>query len=250
MFKLKQLFMQEAGEGAEGGGGQGPQITPEIQALIDAQVNQAVTGLKAKNAELLGKVKTAGDQLKEFEGIDPNAVRTILQRFSDDEEAKLIASGKIDEVLNKRTERMKQGFEQETAKERQAREAAEQRAEKFTRRVLENSIRAEASAAGIHQHAVEDALFRAQSLFQLDEDGNPVASEGLFGKDGKPLTLKEWMAEMKDKAPHWWPATANGGGSQPNGGAKGKKTINRAAFDQLDPVGKAEYIRSGGAVTD
>lgn len=250
MFQRKYVLMQEAGEGGEGGGGQGPEITPEVQALIDAQVSAAVSGLKAKNTELLGKVRESSETLKRYEGIDPDAVKTILQRFSDDEEAKLIASGKIDEVLNKRTERMKAGFEQETARERQAREAAEQRAEKFTRRVLENSIRAEASAAGIHQHAVEDALFRAQSLFRLDEDGNPVASEGLFGKDGKPLTLKEWMAEMKDKAPHWWPATANGGGSQPNGGAKGKKTIDRAAFDQLDPLGKAEYIRSGGSVTD
>lgn len=250
MFQRKYVLMQEAGEGGEGGGGQGPEITPEVQALIDAQVSAAVSGLKAKNTELLGKVRESSETLKRYEGIDPDAVKTILQRFSDDEEAKLIASGKIDEVLNKRTERMKAGFEQETAKERQAREAAEQRAAKFTKRVLENSIRAEASAAGIHQHAVEDALFRAQTLFQLDEDGNPVASEGLFGKDGKPLTLKEWMAEMKDKAPHWWPATANGGGSQPSGGAKGKKTIDRAAFDSLDPVGRAEFIRSGGSVTD
>lgn len=250
MFKLKQFFMQqEAGEGGDAGG-QGSAITPEVQALIDAQVSQAVGGLKAKNAELLGKIKESGEQLKRFDGIDPEAVRNILQRFSDDEESKLIASGKIDEVLNKRTERMKAGFEQETAKERQAREAAEQRAERFTRRVLENSIRAEATAAGIHQHAIDDALLRAGMSFKLDDEGNPVAVEGSYGKDGKPLTLKEWFGDMKDKAPHWFPASANGGGSQPSGATAGKKTINRAAFDQLDPIGKSAFIRAGGAVTD
>ena len=223
MFQRKYVLMQEAGEGGEGGGGQGPEITPEVQALIDAQVSAAVSGLKAKNTELLGKVRESSETLKRYEGIDPDAVKTILQRFSDDEEAKLIASGKIDEVLNKRTERMKAGFEKETAKERQAREAAEQRAERFTRRVLENSIRAEASAAGIHQHAIEDALFRAGSLFTLDDEGNPAAVEGAFGKDGNPLTMKEFFAEMKEKAPHWWPATANGGGA-PTGGGQPPKT--------------------------
>lgn len=224
MFKLKQFFMlNEAGEGGDAGGGQGPAITPEVQALIDAQVSQAVNGLKAKNAELLGAVKATKDQLKQFEGIDPEAVRGILQRFSDDEEAKLIASGKIDEVLNKRTERMKSSYEKETAKERQAREAAEQRAAQFSRRVLENGIRAEATAAGIHPHAIDDAILRASSLFALDDEGNPAAGEGVFGKDGNPLTLKEWLAEMKDKAPHWWPATASGGGSQPSGQQRNSK---------------------------
>lgn len=217
MFKLKHALMQESLDGGDGGG-QGSQITPEVQALIDAQISAAVSGLKAKNNELLGKIRESGDALKRYEGIDPDAVKTILQRFSDDDEAKLIAAGKIDEVLTKRTERMKAGYEQETAKERMAREAAEKRAERFTRRVLENSIRTEAGAAGIHQGAVEDALFRASSLFSLDDEGNPTAGDGVFGKDGKPLTLKEWMAEMKEKAPHWWPASINGGGAQSGGG--------------------------------
>ena len=106
MFKFKFHAMDEVdGDGGNGDGGQGAVITPEIQKLIDQQV----AGLKSKNSELLGKVKEYGEKFKQYEGIDPDAVRSILQRFSDDEEAKLIASGKIDEVLTKRTERMKQG---------------------------------------------------------------------------------------------------------------------------------------------
>ncbi|MCY1388620.1 hypothetical protein D9M71_33950 [compost metagenome] len=243
MFKLKQVFMQEeGGEGGNGGGGQGPEITPEIQKLIDEAVGAAVGGLKSKNTELLGKLKDAGDKLKSFDGIDPDAVKSILQRFSDDEEAKLIAGGKIDEVLNKRTERMKSAFEKDVLTERQAREAAEQRASKFTKRVLENSIRAEASAAGLHQHAIDDALFRAGTTFQLDEEGNPVAVEGAFGKDGKPLTLKEWFADMKEKAPHWWPVTVNGGGSG-HGGGQGGQSGNRS---KMSPKEKAAFITKHG----
>jgi hypothetical protein len=218
-----RVMDEENGDGGTGGGGQGPEITPEIQKLIDARVNEVTNGLKSKNSELLGKVKEYGEKFKQYEGIDPDAVKSILQRFSDDEEAKLIASGKIDEVLNKRTERMKSSYEQETAKERQAREAAEQRAEKFQRRVLENGVLRAATEAGVHQHAVEDAMLHAQQAFQLDDDGNPVAADGLYGKDGKPLTLKEWFSEMKERKPHWWPATANGGGAGHGGGKGGQK---------------------------
>jgi hypothetical protein len=225
------------GGGGGGGGGSGPEITPELQAIIDARVGEAVTGLKTKNAELLGKFKESSDKLKTFDGIDPEAVRGILSKFANDEEAGLIAAGKLDEVLDKRTTRMKAGFEQETAKERQAREAAEARADKFSRRVLENGIRAEATAAGLHQYAIDDALLRAGATFKLDDEGNPVAVGDAFGKDGKPLTLKEWFSDMKDKAPHWFPATANGGGAQHSNSANlGAKTMTRTQYEALSPL--------------
>lgn len=245
MFKFKFHAMDEVdGDGGSGDGGQGNVITPEMQKIIDAQV----AGLKAKNSELLGKVKQYGEEMKRFDGIDPEAVRSILQRFSDDEEAKLIASGKIDEVLTKRTERMKQGYEKETLAERKAREAAEQRAQKFERRVLENGIRAAAASAGIFPHAIDDALLRAGQVFQLDEEGNPSAVEGAYGKDGQPLTLQEWFAEMKEKAPHWYPS-ANGGGSTPGGKGSapqgnfgGTRSEKAAAIARMFP----ELGRSGG----
>src|SRR5690242_14032953 len=111
--KWYPLMAEEGGSegGNGGGGGQAPEITPELQAIIDARVGEAVSGLKTKNSELLGKLKTAGDQLKTFDGIDPEAVRGILSKFANDEEAGLIAAGKLDEVLDKRTTRMKAGFE-------------------------------------------------------------------------------------------------------------------------------------------
>lgn len=237
------------GSGGDGGGGSGGgQVTPEVQAQIDAAVNAAVGGLKSKNTELLGAQKQLKDQLAAFEGIDPKAVHAIIRRFSDDEEAQLIKGGKIDEVLDKRTERMKQSFEKETLKEKQAREKAEQRAAKFTQRVLENHIRAEASGAGLHKHAVDDALFRAGSAFTIDDEGNAVAKEGFFGKDGKPLTLKEWFTDMKDKAPHWWPAQ-QGGGAQGGGSGSGK-TIKRSEFDAKPPKERSRLMSEGYTLID
>ena len=225
---------------------------PDIQAKIDAAVNAAVTGLKAKNGELIATQKQLKESLARFDGIDPDAVRNILSKFANDEEAGLIAAGKIDEVLTKRTERMKAGFEKETQAERAAREAAEARSKKFSKRVLDNSIRAEAASAGLHQFAIEDALYRAATLFTLDDEGNPTAADGVFGKDGGPLTLKEWFSDMKDKAPHWFPSTASGSGA-PGGThvASGKQSMKRTQFEGMAPNEQASFakqIREGKAV--
>lgn len=86
---LIKYYSAAGSEGGEGGGSGGgaPEITPEIQKLIDEQVSAQVSGLKNKNSELLGKLKESTESLKRFEGIDPDAMKTILQRFSDDEEA-------------------------------------------------------------------------------------------------------------------------------------------------------------------
>ena len=215
---------------------------PDVQALID----KAVFGLKAKNTEILGMLKATKERLAAFEGIDPEGIRSLLSKVSEDEDKALIKSGDIDAVITKRTERMKAGYEAETKAEREAREKAEARVQSFSKRVLENSIRAEAGAAGLHQFAVEDALYRAGAMFVIDDNGNPVAAEGVLGKDGKPLTLKEWFSDMKDKAPHWYPAPQSGSGAQGNTSGKGSsRTMTRTEFEALSPSARMAASKSG-----
>jgi len=246
--KWYPLMAEETGGDVNNNGGGND--TQDFDAKVAAAVEAAVTGLKTKNSELLGSLKAAKQDAARFEGIDPDAVRNILSKFANDEEAGLIAAGKIDEVLDKRTTRMKAGFEQETAKERTAREAAETRADKFSRRVLENGIRAEATAAGLHQYAIDDALLRASATFKLDDEGNPVAVKDAFGKDGKPLTLKEWFSDMKEKAPHWFPANANGGGSQQSNVQMGAKTMKRTQYEAMSPLDQRAAIKAQIKIVD
>lgn len=245
---FSRVYMdQETGDGRSSAAG----AAPDMQAQIDAAVSTAVSGLKAKNQELLGALKSQKEMLARFDGINPDAVRTMISRFANDEEAGLIAAGRIDEVFNKRSERMKANFEKETQAERQAREVAEARASKFSQRVLENAIRVHAVEAGIHPLAVEDALYRAKGTFQLDDDGNAVAVEGVLGKGGKPLQLKEWLGDMKERAPHWFPAGGSGGGAQQSrGGSGGDKTMSRSQFDNLGPQQKSETIRAKVRIVD
>ncbi|MEQ5572543.1 hypothetical protein ABN306_06915 [Providencia huaxiensis] len=240
----RKYYSQAGGEDKGGGAGGVPEITPEIQTLIDQQVS----GLKAKNTELLGKIKEQGDNLKRFDGIDPDTVKGMLKRFENDEEAKLIADGKIDELINKRTERMR-GDTDKQLKEANIRvEKAEAFANKFRARVLGDEIRSAAGKVGALSSAQEDLILRAKGIFQIndegqavavDEDGNPI-----MGKDGRtPLSPVEWVESLKENAPHLFPAASGtDAGKHKQGGAHLKRS-------QMSASEKAEYIRRYGRDT-
>jgi hypothetical protein len=57
---------------ADDGGTQG------ATSYTAAQVEEMVSGLKAKNSEILGSLAKTKDQLKAFEGLDPEKIRTVL----------------------------------------------------------------------------------------------------------------------------------------------------------------------------
>lgn len=74
----------------------------DVESLIREAVDKEVAGLRNKNQELLGKLKKQQDVLKSWEGLDPEKVRNLVQLSQKDEESRLIAEGKVDEVVNKR----------------------------------------------------------------------------------------------------------------------------------------------------
>lgn len=253
---LKYGFRNQAGaDGADGGSGGNPPPnagngeTPKTytQADVDKLIAEQIAGLKNKNSELIGKEKELKTKLAEFDGIDPQTVKAMLKNFADQEEAKLIAEGKVDEVINKRAERMKADHDKQTTKLQGDLDKANTRVAKFAERALNASVREVGATLNIHTSAYDDALLRAKSMFDVDDDGNAVAREGVLGKDGKPLTLKEWFEGMKETAPHWFPAPS-GGGSQAGGGG-GNKTMSRAEFEQLSPEQRVATIKSGVSIT-
>jgi hypothetical protein len=207
-----------------GGGGGGPTITPEVQALIDS----AVSGLKAKNGELIGKLKDATTNLQRFDGIDPDAVRTILSKFASDEEAALIAKGDIDTVLSKRTERMQADFAKKEKGWTDADARKDAKIKKLESGKVSGALTAAASKAGALPEAMEDIVLRGQSTWRVNDDGDVVAMNGdevVLGKDGKtPLTPIEWAESLREAAPHLWPKAqgtgAPGSSTQPRSGSE------------------------------
>ncbi|MBV7434497.1 hypothetical protein KRX19_05590 [Cardiobacteriaceae bacterium TAE3-ERU3] len=237
----------EGDSGGEGGGSGEAEKGDSDKTYTQAELDEIVSGLKSKNGELINKQKEAKkaaqeaqEHLKQFEGIDPDTVKSIIKRFSDDEEAELIKAGKVDEVLNKRTERMQQAHEKEVAKYKAELEKANKRAEKFTDRVLADEIRAAGSETGIHKSAYDDAIYRAKGAFEVNEDGEIVAKEGVLDSSGKPLTPKAWFEDMKEKAPHWFPAP-QGGGLGNNAGGRVSKGNPGGTKEEREAYYKAKF---------
>jgi len=240
---------------ADGGDGGGAPDAAATQAAIQAAVETATSVLKSRNDELLGKVKALTTDNKRFEGIDPDQVRKMLSHFENDAEAKLIAEGKIPEVIDKRTEKLRADFEKQIKEGATKAEQAEARAAKFSQRVLDNHIRAASAKAGIHQHAIDDALFRGRVMFALDENGDAVQLGGdgrpVFGKDGKtPFSPLEWLENMKETAPHWFPSRGPGGGASNHGTVVGAKQMQRTAFDALPPKQRAAKMADGYSIVE
>lgn len=248
--KINRKFYSQSEEGGEAGSG-GSSISPEIQAMIDKASDEKTLGLKNKNSELLGKLKDTTEKLKQFEGIDPDAVKAILQRFSDDEEAKLISAGKIDEVLSKRTERYRNEFDKKLKAEQEKADSAQKKAEKYSSIVLSNKMTSAALKAGALPEALEDISLRAKGMFVLSDDGEAVAvgqdGEPLLGKDGKtPLTPQEWVESLKDNAPHLFPkAEGTGGGGHKSGGSNlvRSKMTSLEKHNYIQKYGQQAYLK-------
>lgn len=254
-FKSTVLFVREDPPA-------GPTITPDIQKIIDATVATAVakavetetTGLKSKNSELLGNLKTVKDALKAFEGLDPVRAKALVDQIDNDDDTKLIAAGKKNEVIEKYTARMRAEHATQLEALGGQVKAQVEIANTYRGAVLDNQIRA--VCGDLHKGAVDDALLHARSIFSLDAKGNAVKMnpEGVpeLGKDGKtPYNPVEWMEQQRELKPHWFPAQSSGSGAGgANGTGSGAKTIKRSAYDQLTPVQQGNTVRSGVAIVD
>lgn len=224
--------MNTAGEGTDGGGGAAA-LSPEVQAQVDAQVAAQVAGLRAKNAELIAankeiKAKFEGVS-KQLEGFDIEAVKGLLNKASTDEETRLLAEGKTDEVFQRRTERLRAEYDKKLQAETARAAAAEKLSANLRELALSDSVRVAASKAGALSEASDDFVFRSRGLFTFDDAGGVLAvdkdGQVIYGKDGRtPMTPAEWVESLKDAAPHLWPR-ATGAGATGNPGGKATKTF-------------------------
>jgi hypothetical protein len=236
--------------------------TPEVKAFIEAAVKEATSGLTGNRDEILGEKKALQAKFDEqaalWKDLDPEAVRNIMGRLENDEETKLLAEGKMDEVIERRTERLKADHAtQITNLETKLTEAVgNYDGAKSTVKELkvEGGLRQAAIEHGLVPSAIEDALGRAMNVFKVGDDGKLLAEENgstAYGKDGvTPLTPAEWLESMKEKAPHWFPAPSGAGAGGGNGKGGGSHTITRAdARDVIKyRVAKEAAEKAGGTL--
>lgn len=184
-----------------------------------------VAGLKAKRDELLEAQRKLKDQIKQFEGIDPERVRALEKTLAENEEARLIADGKIDELISKRISREQATWQSQLEQKDSELQQVRQQVEALQGATIQSGIAAAAQRAGLAPTAIEDAQLIARHSGWQVEDGVPVLrdsnGEVVRGKSG-PITFDEWLESQREIRPHWFPAPKGGqasgnrsGGSRP-----------------------------------
>ena len=192
---------------------------------VASAVAEATGGLKqnrddvlTEKRELNEKYKVLETQLAELGDLD--TVKAMVSRFQNDEEAKLIADGKIDEVLNKRTESLRKDAETRvtSATTRVTELETELGGAKSTiaALVIDSNIDQAAAKLDCTPTALNDIRRAAREVFAINGENKVEARDSagvlLMGKDGKTaLTPGTWLEQSKATNPHWWGAAAGGG---------------------------------------
>ena len=229
LFRNMMKYYNEAGaDGAESGGAGEPAKT-----YTEAEVAEMISGLKAKNDELLGKVKTKTEQAKAEEA---------ERRRIEQEAAK--KAGQVEELEKSLRSQFDAERNQLTAKQ-QALQARITGAEK-------KAILSSLAADFIDAESVD--LIGHMVSVELDDDGNTVTK--FTGADGQLLTtdaaeFRKIMRNNKAIARLLKADDTNGGGSQGGkAGAGGNVTMKRSDFESLNPTAKRQFVAKGGSVTD
>lgn len=230
----------------------------ETTDTISNAVEKAVAGLKANRDEILKEKKVLSDNLKRFDGLDPEKMRDIMANIGKSEETKLITEGKLEEVWDLRSSAMQKHFDSEINSRDTKISTLSENENVLKKRLAELSLntvlRKEASDQKLIPEAVDDAVFLGRSKFSMLKDGTlGIIDENGFtlpGADGKTaLQPKEWLQGLKTTKPHWW---AQSSGAGVTGGA-GNKTngihLSRDRFDGLSQGDRSKFIDGGGVIS-
>jgi hypothetical protein len=236
----------EGGTGAAGGeGGAGAAGGADLQAQIDKAVAKATSGLQTKNDELLGKLVTANEASKQFEGLDAAKIKEMINNMNQSEEAKLISEGKIDEVIERRMDRIRSDGDAKltelTTQLAESNSNSDKYKGLFEGKTIEDTIRAEAIKNGVRTEALPDVVRRGLDTFSLSESGEVEArnknGDLVKTKDDFILNPERFVTNLKTESPHYWP-TSEGTGSQ-GSVIQGSNTDELGRLDDITKQGGA-----------
>lgn len=229
------------------GGGTEEIDTAKLVAELE-EYKKSAQATARKNQELLDELKKSRESLKQYEGIDPEHVRNILSKFENDEDMKLIAAGKYDEVIKKRTEKVQaelggklKTLEEALESERASKKELEERIAKFQ---IDTNLGQLFLTEGGQKTALEDFNYRARKIWKLEGDELVPRNEKgeiLNGKNGI-LTPAEWLENMRSEAPHLFVASV-GSNSNGNRGNGPKVTAIDTKIEAARKAGNIEELR-------
>lgn len=208
--------------------------------VLDAEGVEDVTGLKKVLEEVKAdrsKLRAEIEKLKtSFGDVKPEDARRAMEELQRLQDEKLLEAGKVDELLTKRTERMRsdhdaqvKAFQNEIANTRKENEKLTQRLEEV---LIDTGLQSVGVKVGVKPTAMQDLLLRGRVIWKLHEGRpTPFRDDGsvLYGKNpNTPMSMEEWVGSLQAEAPHLF-ETSRGVGSEPTraAGGNGRITLTR-----------------------
>lgn len=199
--------------------------------------------------------KTTKGKLRAFGDADPTKIHEELDELnelrelrdagklgSDEEKLAKLADARV----ARETAPLKRELEKVTRERDEAVANGTQTQEQLKALRIRNAINGAATEAKLLPSAIEDALMLAERVFDVDESGKVLVRDEVGFVPGMPPT--EWLAEMKDKRPHWWPNSEGGGARTPGGG--GGDANNPWTADNWNMTEQMRIVTSDRAKAD
>ena len=175
-----------------------------------------------KTADDLDKKRRDGERAltalqEKYGDLDPETARAALAKLEDSDDRQMLDDGKLEELLEKRTERMRLDFDTKlSAKEKlllDLEETLGTRDSELSDIKIYDAIKDAALKRGARRDALQDIKNRASGVWQL-RDGKPAAYDGddmVTGKRGEPLTIDEWVDTLASESDYLFEANTGGG---------------------------------------
>lgn len=221
-------------------------ITDSHKLVLD----ETTTGLKSKNVELLDEKKQLQKKQEQYDAYDFDAANEALDFLKNNDNAKLIKDGKVDELIEKETSTLRSDHEAVVTELNSNLTSETERGNLYENlyktKMVEDALREGAVAAKMRPEAITDVLLHGRNIFSLAEDGSVEArdTEGKLRKtaDDKVLTTSNWIESLKKTSPHYWPGSEGAGA---HGGGKGgdPTDITAALGRAADSGDMAEFTR-------
>lgn len=202
----------------------GDYIERDGKFILDIEGGEDVSGLKSalqKEREARKAVESnLRAQVEKYKDLDPDKARMALERLQEMEDQQLLDAGKVEELLTKRTERMRVEHEQQMNALKKVHEGVIGERDKATLQLSEVLIDAALTkallGAGVRKDALDYALLKGKQVWKL-RDGEPIASNGeslIYGKSGtNMISMDEWAGDiLSGEAPFLFESSGGGGG--------------------------------------
>jgi hypothetical protein len=197
----------------------------DMDAAVAKAVSDATGGLNTKNSELLEELRTVKEGLSKFDGFDSEDVKKTMSLFNQSEEAQLLKDGKFDEVIDKRTEKLRGEYDGKISDMKRASDSAIENGKKFEslykNKMVDDTIRKAALSSKVIPEALDDVLRRGRDVFSIGDDGVIEAR----GSDGELIKIDDHLMDparfvdgLKKTAPYYWPSSS-GTGATGSGGS-------------------------------